>query len=69
MGSINILSGTGASLVIKGDNITAKVGSSSLQVTAEGVVIKGKLTVDDIEFKEHKHTAPAGGGETSGVIS
>ena len=68
-GSINILSGTGASLVIKGDNITAKVGSSSLQVTAEGVVIKGKLTVDDIEFKEHKHTAPLGGGETSGVIS
>ena len=55
--------------MIKGNNITAKVGSSSLQLTAEGVEIKGKLKINDIEFKEHKHTAPEGGGETSGVIT
>ena len=45
-----------------------KVGASSIEITSAGIKVTGKLTINDIEFMEHKHTAPAEGGETSGVI-
>lgn len=67
-GTLKLLSGTGASLVINQSKATIKVGASSIEITSAGIKVTGKLTINDIEFMEHKHTAPAEGGETSGVI-
>lgn len=67
-GTLKLLSGTGASLVINQSKATIKVGASSIEMTSDGIKVTGKLTINDIEFMEHKHTAPAEGGETSGVI-
>lgn len=67
-GTLKLLSGTGASLVINQSKATIKVGASSIEITSAGIKITGKLIINDIEFMEHKHTAPAEGGETSGVI-
>lgn len=67
-GTLKLLSGTGASLVINQSKATIKVGASSIEITSAGIKVTGKLTINDIEFMEHKHTAPVEGGETSGVI-
>lgn len=67
-GTLKLLSGTGTSLVINQSKATIKVGASSIEITSAGIKVTGKLTINDIEFMEHKHTAPAEGGETSGVI-
>lgn len=68
-GSINITGNNVAGMVIKGNTVTIKSGSNSIEVSADGIKIKGKLLIDDAEYSQHKHNAPDGGGETSGVIT
>ena len=67
-GTIKLLSTTSTTLTLNPGKAEIKVGASAIEVTSAGIKITGKLTIDDVEFMEHKHTAPPDGGETSGVI-
>lgn len=49
------------------DSLVLAAGSSYVAVSSKGVNIAGALTINGRAYAEHTHTAPANGGQTTGV--